>query len=88
MKHTTDEMTLAEIFRDPLIRAVMRADGVGLDDFEELMYSAATFLKTRDGTAFGGQFETAGPVASSKRTLVTTIQPLFAGFFKPCAAHM
>ncbi|WP_425965007.1 hypothetical protein [Rhizobium nepotum] len=87
MKHTTDEMTLAEIFGDPLIRAVMRADGVGLDDFKESMYSAATSLMTRDGAAFGGQFETTEP-AASKRTLVTTMQPLFAGFFKPCAAHM
>lgn len=88
MRHTIDEMTLAEIFADPLIRSVMRADDVGLDEFKELMHSAATSLTTRNGAAFAGQFETTGPAASSKRALVTAIQPLFAGFFKPCAAHM
>ena len=88
MNDTMDEMTLAEIFGDPLIRAVMRADGVALNDFKELMYSAATSLKARDGTALGGQIHTTGLAASSKRTLVGTMQPLFAGFFEPCAAHM
>jgi hypothetical protein len=88
MRQTIDEMTLAEIFADPLIRSVMRADDVGLDDFKELMHSAATSLTTRDRATFAGQFQTSGPAASSKRTHVTAIQPLFAGFFKPCGAHM
>ena len=88
MRQTIDEMTLAEIFADPLIRSVMRADDVGLDDFKELMHSAAMSLTTRDRAAFAGQFETSRPAASSKRTLVTAIQHVFAGFFKPCAAHM
>ncbi len=88
MNHTTNEMTLAEIFGDPLILAVMRADGVTLNEFKELMYSAATSLKTRDGTALVGKPRTTAPTALSKRTLVTTMQPLFGRSFEACTASM
>ncbi len=88
MNHTKNEMTLAEIFGDPLILAVMRADGVTLSDFKELMYSASRSLKTQDGSALVGKLKTADPKASSKRGLVATMQPLFAGFLEPCRAHM
>ena len=86
MKHTTDEMTLAEIFWDPLIHAVMHADGIALNDFKDMMYSAARSLKTRDGTALSGTFRTTGLAASSQRTLVATMRPLFTGSFEPCSA--
>ncbi|MBN7806521.1 hypothetical protein [Agrobacterium rosae] len=88
MKNTKDEMNLAEIFGDPLILAVMRADGVALNEFKELMYSAARSLKMRDGTALTGKFRTPSLAASSKRTLVATMQPLFVGSFEPCCANM
>ncbi|MCI9868848.1 hypothetical protein RHIZ_23145 [Rhizobium skierniewicense] len=88
MNHKTDEMTRAEIFGDPLILAVMRADGIALNDFKDLMYSAARALKTRDGNALVGKLRTTAPTASSKRTLVATMQPLFVGSFEPCSANM
>ncbi|XUY29148.1 hypothetical protein RMR21_019065 [Agrobacterium sp. rho-8.1] len=88
MNHTTDELTLTEVFCDPLILAVMRADGVALNEFKELMYSAARALKKQDVTAPVGKFRTPGLAASSNRTLVANIQPLFAGSFQPCSAHM
>ena len=86
MNHTTDEMTLAEIFGDPLILEVMRADGVALKDFKDLMYSAARALKTRDGMGLGGKLQTTGIAGSPKRTLVATMQPLFGRSFAPCTA--
>ena len=88
MNHTTDEMTLAEIFGDPLILAVMRADGIALTDFRDLMYSAARALKARDGRGLVGRRQTTSLAASSKRTLVATVQPLFAGSFESCSASM
>lgn len=35
-----DEMTIADILRDPLIRQMMRADGVTLREMEELLRDA------------------------------------------------
>lgn len=88
MNQTTDDMTLDEIFGDPLILAVMRADGIALKDFKDLMHSAARALKARDGTALVGKLQATGLAASSKRTLAATMQPLFACSFEPCSAHM
>ena len=88
MNHTTDEMTLAEIFGDPMIRAVMRADGVALSDFKELMHSAARSLRTRDVTAVAGKLRSPDLAASSKRSLVATMRPLLAGSFEQCSANM
>lgn len=88
MNNTTDEMTLAEIFSDPLILAVMRADGVALNDLKETMYSAARSLKTRNGTVPGEKLRAAARPASSKRTPVATMRPLFAGSFEPCSANL
>jgi hypothetical protein len=88
MTNTTDEMTLAEIFGDPMIRAAMRADGVALNDFKEMMYSAARLLKRRDATGVGAKLRTTDLSASSKRTLVATMHPLFVGSFEPCSANM
>lgn len=88
MNHTKDDMTLAEIFGDPLIRAVMRADGVALNDFKDLMHSAARSLTTRDGTPLGGKVRTTGLTALSKRTLVAAMQPMLARSFEPCSANM
>lgn len=87
MNQNTDEMTLDEIFGDPLILAVMRADGLALNEFKELMYSAAKALKARDGTSLVAKFQPPDHAASAKR-LVATMQPLFARSFGPCSAHM
>jgi len=88
MNQITNDMTLAEIFSDPLILAVMRADGIALKDFKDLMYSAARSLKTRDGKVLVGTLPKTGPTASPKRALVATMQPLFARSFGPCTANL
>jgi hypothetical protein len=37
----TSDLTISEALRDPLIAMVMRADGVKLDDFRQLLETAA-----------------------------------------------
>lgn len=37
-----DEMTIADVLRDPLIRQMMRADGVTLREMEKLLRNAAS----------------------------------------------
>jgi hypothetical protein len=37
----TRDLTISEALRDPLIAMVMRADGVKLDDFKQLLETAA-----------------------------------------------
>ena len=88
MTVTTGEMTLAEVYRDPLILSVMRADGVTLAEFKEMMFGAATSLKTRRGAAPGARFLTTEPAASSRRTQVATMQPSSAGSFQSCCASL
>ncbi len=87
MNVMTNEMTLDELFGDPLILSVMRADGVSLNALKELMYSAQRALRARDGTALSAKLKTSGRAVSSKRPLVASMQPIFAGF-QPCCASM
>lgn len=37
----TNDMTMAEVLRDPLIRQMLRADGISLSDFASLLQNAA-----------------------------------------------
>ncbi len=41
MRKTRDDLTITEALHDPLIAMVMRADGVKLDDFKQLLETAA-----------------------------------------------
>jgi hypothetical protein len=41
MTKTRNDLTISEALRDPLIAMVMRADGVKLDDFKQLLETAA-----------------------------------------------
>lgn len=41
MTKTRDDLTISEALRDPLIAMVMRADGVKLEDFKQLLETAA-----------------------------------------------
>lgn len=86
MTNMTGEMTLAEMYRDPLILSVMRADGVALSEFKDMMFKAAASLKTRGGAAPDVKLHTIA--ASSKTTNIPTMQPFFAGSFQPCCANL
>ncbi|MGG7579114.1 hypothetical protein [Rhizobium sp. Nf11,1] len=41
MRKTRDDLTISEALRDPLIAMVLRADGVKLEDFKQLLETAA-----------------------------------------------
>ncbi|WP_037067573.1 hypothetical protein [Allorhizobium undicola] len=41
MTATTQDMTISEVLRDPIIRQVLRADGVSLSAFAHLLEDAA-----------------------------------------------
>jgi hypothetical protein len=40
-----DEMTIADVLRDPLIRQMMRADGVTLREMEKLLRDAVSKVR-------------------------------------------
>lgn len=88
MTVTTGEMTLAEMYRDPLILSVMRADGIALNEFKEMMTAATASLKTRGATLPELRLRTTEPAASSRRPQVATMQPLFARSFQSCCANL
>lgn len=41
MRKTRDDLTISEALRDPLIAMVLRADGVTLEEFKQLLETAA-----------------------------------------------
>ena len=45
MTKTRNDLTLDEVLRDPLIAMVRRADGIGLDEFKNLLETAAQKYK-------------------------------------------
>ena len=46
---TATEITISEALRDPMIRLVLRADGVSLEDFAKLLKDAAIRKKHSSG---------------------------------------
>ena len=49
----TRDLTISEALRDPLIAMVMRADGVKLDDFKQLLETAARKREPRSSPVGG-----------------------------------
>ena len=88
MTITTGEMTLAEMYRDPMILSVMRADGVALNEFKEMMVAAATSIKTRRETASDVKFQTTYPVAVSRSAQLPAMRPFFANSLHQCCANI
>ncbi|OJF94938.1 hypothetical protein [Pararhizobium antarcticum] len=90
MYQTQTEMTLDEVLTDPLIRAVMRADGVQMAEFKSQMQAAASAIRQKQAArassrqtssraaAFRqpeGSFAEEGLFAGRKRRLLAMIQP-------------
>lgn len=88
MADTIGEMTLTEMYIDPLILSVMRADGVALAEFKEIMFTAASSLRAQGGTIPQVKKPTIEPASSSRRTQVATMQPLFASSFQSYYANL
>ncbi len=51
MRRTRDDLTIDEILRDPIVAMVMRANGVRLEDFKQLLKSAARRVEQPKATA-------------------------------------
>lgn len=51
MRKTREDLTIDEVLHDPMIAMVMRADGVRLDDFKQLLESAARRVEQPKTTA-------------------------------------
>jgi hypothetical protein len=47
---TASTLTLTGMLRDPLIRLVMRSDGVSEEDFSELLFRVKDTLMARDAS--------------------------------------
>lgn len=86
MTITTGEMTLAEMYRDPMILSVMRADGVTLSEFKEMMAAAATSIKTRRDSVSDVKFRATEAAAYARRLQVPSL-PLFASSLQQCCAN-
>ncbi|MDR6666473.1 hypothetical protein [Rhizobium sp. 1399] len=50
MRKTREDLTISEALRDPLIAMVLRADGVKLEDFKQLLETAAHKREPRPST--------------------------------------
>jgi hypothetical protein len=50
MTKTRDDLTISEALRDPLIAMVLRADGVKLEDFKQLLETAARKREPRSNS--------------------------------------
>ena len=68
-----DDMTMSEVLRDPLIRLMLRADGISLGAFAELLEAAARRRNARfSNTEHEGQSGSKTPLVE-KRELVPSL---------------
>ncbi|KQY13720.1 hypothetical protein [Rhizobium sp. Root482] len=78
MHQPNSDLTISEVLTDPLIRAVMRADGVTTNEMKTLLYSAASALRqTQPGTT-SARSHSVNLLAAPKRRLLSMVHPLAA----------
>lgn len=90
MYQAQTDLTLNEVLTDPLIRAVMRADGVQMAEFKSLLQTAASAIRQRQtDKSYSRQEETGsveeGLFAGRKRRLLAMIKPPTVGTDAMCA---
>jgi hypothetical protein len=86
MNMAHDDLTLNEVLTDPLIRAVMRADGVTSSEFKTLLYSAANALEHAKPEPGGARTHAAKLLAAPKRRLLAMVHPLSVRADQACVA--
>ncbi|KQS65358.1 hypothetical protein ASG39_08945 [Rhizobium sp. Leaf371] len=86
MNMANDDLTLNEVLTDPMIRAVMRADGVTSSQFRTLLYSAANALENAKPEPGGARTHAAKLLAAPKRRLLAMVHPLAVRTGSACAA--
>lgn len=78
MHQANSDLTISEVLTDPMIRAIMRADGVTTNEMKTLLYSAASALRETQPGAVSAQNHTANMLAAPKRRLLSMVHPLAA----------
>lgn len=86
MNPANTDMTLDEVLNDPMIRAVMRADGVTSSEFKTLLFSAASALRHAEPSIGGTKAHAAKLLAAPKRRLLSMVHPLAVRSRGPCIA--
>ncbi len=76
MQQPNSDLTISEVLSDPMIRAIMRADGVTTNEMKTLLYSAASALRQMQPGAVGAKSHTANLLAAPKRRLLSMVHPL------------
>jgi hypothetical protein len=78
MHQANSDLTIHEVLTDPMIRAVMRADGVTTNEMKTLLYSAASALRQMQPGTVSAKNHTANLLAAPKRRLLSMVHPLAA----------
>ncbi|MBW9065767.1 hypothetical protein JNB71_20900 [Rhizobium herbae] len=76
MHLANSDLTITEVLTDPMIRAVMRADGVTTNEMKTLLYSAASALRQTQPGTVSAKNHTANLLAAPKRRLLSMVHPL------------
>ena len=86
MNQANTDLTLDEVLSDPMIRAVMRADGVTSSEFKTLLYSAASALRHAEPSLGGTKAHATKLLSAPKRRLLSMVHPLAVRSSGPCIA--
>lgn len=76
MHQTDSDLTISEVLSDPMIRSLMRADGVTTNEMKTLLYSAASAMREMQPGAVSAKSHTANLLAAPKRRLLSMVHPL------------
>lgn len=78
MNQAYDDLTLDEVLSDPMIRIMMRADGVTTSEIKTLLYSAASALRSAQPQEGGARAAAHRLMTAPKRRLLSMVHPLAA----------
>ncbi|KQS83248.1 MULTISPECIES: hypothetical protein [unclassified Rhizobium] len=76
MHPASSDLTITEALGDPMIRAIMRADGVTTTEMKTLLYSAASALRQMQPGSVSAKNHTTNLLAAPKRRLLSMVHPL------------
>lgn len=76
MNQANTDLTLDEVLSDPMIRAIMRADGVTSSEFKTLLFSAASALRHAEPSVGGTKAHALKLLSAPKRRLLSMVHPL------------
>ncbi|OLP59189.1 hypothetical protein BJF93_04625 [Xaviernesmea oryzae] len=76
MNQAHDDLTLEEVLTDPMIRMMMRADGVTTSEMKTLLYSAASAMRGAENHEGGARAAAHRLMTAPKRRLLAMVHPL------------